>query len=128
VMFSCSAHRDEYERFEPIFIRAMETLAFAFAQSEPAAPTNDPEPAEADLAEIPVAIVNRSSSSINVRSGPGTQFSVVGGLPRNSEVEVIGRSEAGGWLKIASPSGWISAELVSLSVPVENLAIVEVEP
>jgi tetratricopeptide (TPR) repeat protein len=128
VMFSCSAHRDEYERFEPIFIRAMETLAFAFAQSEPAAPTNDPEPAEADLAEIPVAIVNRSSSSINVRSGPGTQFSVVGGLPRNSEVEVIGRSEAGDWLKIASPSGWISVELVSLSVPVENLAIVEVEP
>ena len=63
-----------------------------------------------------------------MRSGGGTQFGIVGGLPRDSEVEVIGRNQASDWLKIADPRGWIFAELVSVSIPIESLPVVGEEP
>jgi hypothetical protein len=125
LMFSCSARPSEYERFEPIFSRAMESLAFEFGTTGSSIPTSLPEGIENTPVSRPVAVVDRSGSSINVRSGPGTSFTVVGGLPRDSQVEVLGRNQAGDWLKISEPSGWIFAELVSLSVSVENLPILE---
>jgi hypothetical protein len=125
LMFSCSAHRDSYERFEPVFMRAMDTLAFDFAQTGSITPTIQPMQTEVLPAVKAIAIVDRSGSSINVRAGAGTQFGIVGGLPRNSEVEVVGRNPDGDWLKIAEPPGWIFAELVSLSLPVESLPVIE---
>jgi hypothetical protein len=125
MMFSCSASRDEYERFEPFFERAIDTLTFGFAESGSSTATIQPEQTETVSAAQAIAIVDRSGSSINVRSGAGTQYGIVGGLPRNSEVEVIGRNRAGDWLKINEPEGWIYAELISLSVSVEDLPVVE---
>jgi hypothetical protein len=127
MMFSCSAHRDAYVRFEPVFIRAMETLTFEVA---PGGLDTTAVPLEEEVtpAANAVATVDRSGSSVNVRSGAGTQFGVIGGLPRNSEVEVLGRNQVGDWLKIAEPSGWIYAELVSVSVPVDSLPVILDEP
>jgi hypothetical protein len=54
----------------------------------------------------------------NVRSGPGTDYGVIGSLSRDDDVIVLGVSEDGGWYEVAIPgmgSGWLSAETVRIS-------------
>jgi hypothetical protein len=121
ILFGCSAHPSRYAEFEPIFAQAMSSLQFSFApEATPEPSSTAPEPTSTAEPEI-FAIVNQSS--INVRSGPGTTYAVVGGLARNAEIQVVGRNEAGDWLKIADPQGWVSAALVILPVPVQEIPV-----
>jgi hypothetical protein len=52
-------------------------------------------------------------SKVNLRSGPGTNYAVIGSVPANSEVTVIGRNEDGAWLRLKSNAAeqvWVTAE------------------
>lgn len=52
------------------------------------------------------------AATLNVRSGPGTNYGRVSGLTQGDQVDIIGRDSACTWLKVALPSGatgWISA-------------------
>jgi hypothetical protein len=67
---------------------------------------------------------------INVRSGPGVEYSLLGQLLAGQQVPAIGRSAGGDWVQIAfpgAPSGvaWVYAWLVMLS---GELPIVEPPP
>lgn len=78
-------------------------------------PTATPRPtAEATLQTVPVArILNR----INVRSGPGTMYPVVGGLVPDARVEIVGRNDAADWWQVVfaqDATGWVSAPLVEV--------------
>lgn len=53
----------------------------------------------------------RSESSVNVRSGPGTQYDVVGQLDPGERVNVTGSS--GGWSHING--GWVSSNYLTAS-------------
>lgn len=53
-------------------------------------------------------------TALNVRTGPGTQYRVVGSLPAGATAEIVGKSPNGHWWKIACPPGtgaecWASA-------------------
>jgi len=52
---------------------------------------------------------------VNMRNGPGTQYSVVGKLQRNNEVEVL-QDPGAGWVKLqvieTGRIGWMSAKLL----------------
>lgn len=57
---------------------------------------------------------------VNVRTGPGTNFPVIGVAPFGREGEIIGRSANGAWWVVAVPSaaggmGWVSADFVAAS-------------
>lgn len=57
---------------------------------------------------------------VNIRSGPGTNFPVLGVAPFGAEGEIIGRSANGAWWVVAIPSapggsGWVSADFVAAS-------------
>jgi heat shock protein HslJ len=57
-------------------------------------------------------------AGINVRTGPGTNFPVLGTAPYATEGEIIGRSVDGRWWVVAVPSapggsGWVSADFVA---------------
>jgi heat shock protein HslJ len=57
---------------------------------------------------------------VNVRSGPGTNFPVLGVAPFGAEGEIIGRSANSAWWVVAIPaapggSGWVSADFVAAS-------------
>lgn len=57
---------------------------------------------------------------INVRSGPGTYYALVGKLLAGQSVPAIGRSAGGDWVQIVLPSapggvGWVYSWLVTLS-------------
>lgn len=77
------------------------------------------------MAALPPAILTAGSSvnrGANLRGGPGTTYPVVGGATAGQSVEVVGRSMAGDWLKLADGT-WIAAFLVDGVPP--GLSIVE---
>ena len=58
--------------------------------------------------------VSTSSKNLNVRSGAGTGYSIVGSLRKGTAVTVA--STSGGWSRITSPvSGWVSNSYLSAS-------------
>lgn len=72
----------------------------------------------------PVGTVNESL--VNLRSGPGTNYEVVGQVSGQTQLEIIGRNEAGTWWQICCPAGapansWISADLADLAISREQV-------
>lgn len=53
---------------------------------------------------------------LNVRSGPGTTFAIVGKLPAGSAVTILGADDSGAWLQVSaaelSEPGWVAADFV----------------
>ncbi|HLV33755.1 MAG TPA: SH3 domain-containing protein [Spirillospora sp.] len=70
--------------------------------------------------------------TVNVRSGPSTQFDIVGKLEDGDTVPVLGRdSDATRWLYVALPDGtegWVAVFTVTLSGSVDSLAIIHPTP
>ena len=66
----------------------------------------------------------------NVRSGPGTDFPVVGGLYENEQAALLGRNQTGDWLQLQLPESvaWIFAPLVQTTVPIAELPVVDPPP
>jgi hypothetical protein len=59
-------------------------------------------------------------SGLNVRTGPGTAYPIVGGLSQGDVVEVVGKNTAGTWLQMVYPAdsdgrAWIAAAYVDLT-------------
>jgi uncharacterized protein YraI len=54
----------------------------------------------------PVKRATVNANVLNVRSGPGTNFSVVGTLPKTEEVFII--TESGDWCRLALEEKWLS--------------------
>lgn len=57
------------------------------------------------------------SQALNVRSGPGTSFPVIGGLAISDTVEILYRDQGGSWWQICCTKpderqGWVSAPLI----------------
>lgn len=66
-----------------------------------------------------VAIVTMEQDQINVRSGPSTDYPIIGVLIAGQQVPALGRSVGGDWVQIAYPGvtggvAWVYAPLVTL--------------
>lgn len=76
----------------------------------------------------PTAQVAMTGSRLNIRSGPGTTFGVIGkALPREIFV-ALGRSSDSTWVQLAVPDlagglGWVAANFVTLSEPIADLPV-----
>lgn len=60
--------------------------------------------------------VKTPNSVINIRSGPGTNFEVVGQIKSSGVYTIIGEASGQGatkWLQLKSGAGWISADVVT---------------
>jgi len=97
-------------------------VSMAFGRGVSAAALESPAPSP------PMGRV--TAYGLNVRTGPGIAYSIIGGLSRGDVVEVVGKNAAGTWLQIAYPStgsghrptgaegrAWVAAAYVD---PVEN--------
>lgn len=105
------------------------TVTPAPAQPEAAAAT--PVPTELPPTATPApptpapARLTITSDLVNVRSGPGTDFGLVGTAATGESFEVTGRNAAGDWWQICCVNGqpaWVFGELAT----VENAAAVAV--
>lgn len=74
-------------------------------------------------------VVATAFQTINVRSGPGTQFEIVGQLAEGDIVPVNGReSEESRWYRVTLPDGqegWVSSYTVMLDTPPDDIPVVE---
>lgn len=78
----------------------------------------------------PVAVVNADQDQINVRSGPGTDYPIVGILVAGQSVPALGKSPGGNWVMVAYPgvAGGV-AWVYSFNITVKGeLPIVEPPP
>lgn len=94
------------------------------SSDEPAAdtaedPAAEPAPAEPQQAEAVVSI-----ALLNVRSGPGINYNILGGINQGERYAITGRNELGDWWQIDynGQPGWVFGELVT----VENASNVSV--
>jgi hypothetical protein len=69
-----------------------------------------------------------TGSVVNLRSGPGTGYGVVGRAAAGERLAVTGRNGNASWLQIAvkGKQGWISAQLVKTAGAVAGLPVVQV--
>lgn len=65
---------------------------------------------------------------VNIRSGPGTDYAVIGGLAPNAYIVVTGQNN--GWYTGSTiyGAGWIAGSVVTLSGPCNNLPVVNAPP
>ena len=65
------------------------------------------------------ASVKVNADIINVRSGPGTAYPVIGRLDGGATQKIVGKSEDGKWWQIATKegTGWVAGELVTADGP-----------
>jgi uncharacterized protein YraI len=90
----------------------------------PVVPTPVPPSAVQPLPPTGTGAVATALDSINVRSGPSTNYPSYGTAPAGSTAPVIGVSADGGWWQISVSTatipegvGWVSADYVSVSNP-----------
>lgn len=67
------------------------------------------------------------TAALNVRSGPGLNYTAIGLVFDGQMVTMLGRDVSYGWVKVQTPSGqtgWVASGLITPNVPLANLAVV----
>jgi len=67
-----------------------------------------------------------TSNTLNVRSGPGTNYSVVASLKKGDAVDIVGRSKDSQWARLNLPKvaeAWVSAQYLDISIDFARMAI-----
>lgn len=74
-----------------------------------------------NAASVTTGTVNTSSSSLNVRSGPGSNYGVIGRVAKGAQVTILG--EENGWYKITfgTSEGYVSKDYIG------NITTVEID-
>lgn len=68
----------------------------------------------------------QASTSLNVRSGPGTAYPVVGALSSGQPADIVAKNPEGDWWQITLPSGtsgWVYGPLVQATGDTTSIAI-----
>ncbi len=103
----------------------------ATASTTPSA-TSTPSPtATATMPSTPTmtsapAFIVKGGSAINVRSGPGTVYPVIGALQPGETRPVTGRTAAGDWWQFDfnGQKGWVSSQVAETSSQISSIAVV----
>lgn len=65
--------------------------------------------------------------ALNVRSGPGVDYSVLVAIPWGTNVSLLGRAAHTNWVKVRLASGqegWVNASFLDASVSIANLPVI----
>jgi uncharacterized protein YraI len=74
--------------------------------------------------DIPHIVIN--TGFLNLRSGPGAQYSIVATLPGGTELPVIGRAEDGVWYLVrgAFGQGWVNNEFTVFRGSIDAVPVI----
>jgi tetratricopeptide (TPR) repeat protein len=78
---------------------------------------------------IPDAVVN--AEALNLRSGPGMVYDILGVLKRGDCLEITCRSPEGDWLEVGCPDGeegWVARWLLKVNVDMASVPVCQVSP
>lgn len=91
-----------------------------------------PTPAEPTATPTPEGVTVTVLQNMNVRSGPGTNYPIVGAGTVGQATKVLGRNDDGTWLQVEFPStsgvGWVFAELVQVTGDPQGVAVAQAPP
>lgn len=76
-----------------------------------AAPANEPSEASQQAQLI-------TPGAVNIRSGPGINYTVIGALSANTAMPIVGRNGEGSWWQIKTPNdtrGWVANSVVNVT-------------
>jgi hypothetical protein len=92
--------------------------------STPTVSAPSPTPTEASSPTVEARLL----ANLNLRQGPGTGYAIVGKLPAESDVTVVGQNEDGSWLVIETETGtaWIAGEPDLVEIDRTSLAALAV--
>ena len=104
-------------------------LTATTAATGDASPQTTPAPPAA-APEITGPAITIIVEGANLRTGPGTDFPVVGGLYQDDKAPLLGRNQNGDWLQVQLPetTAWIFAPLVQTTLPIADLPTIEPPP
>ena len=89
-------------------------------------PTNTPVPRTDTPVSVPHFTVN--SEQVNVRTGPGTAFSIIGTVEQGDRYDIGGRNVDGDWLEfccVNGQRGWIYAQLLIVSQETTSIPLAQ---
>ncbi len=96
------------------------------SEQPPPAATNTPVPPTDTPVSVPHFIVN--SEQVNVRTGPGTVFSIIGTVEQGDRFDIGGRNGDGDWLEfccVNGQRGWIYAQLLIVSQETTSIPLAQ---
>ena len=69
-------------------------------------------------------VISAAGTAVNVRSGPGTQYAVIGNLAAGQSYPALGQLSGGEWYQVSvnGQSGWVAASVTQLDGDCANLA------
>ena len=105
------------------------TASTAAVSTGDASPQTTPVPPAA-APEITGPAITIIVEGANLRTGPGTDYPVVGGLYQDEKAPLLGRNQNGDWLQVQLPEtiAWIFAPLVETTIPITELPLVDPPP
>jgi len=88
----------------------------------PAQPPNNPPPG-------PSGVMAMATSTLRIRSGPGTEWDQIGSLPAGVAVPVLGRNASSYWILIdyQGLQGWVAAWLCVFNGDLETVPVLLIE-
>ena len=93
--------------------------------------TETPGPTRKTAVALGVSATTNTTTA--VRAAPGERTAVRGTLPRGTDVQIDGRTEDSGWMRIIFPRnselhGWVDARYLDIAGDVDTLAVATAEP
>jgi len=91
-------------------------------------PTTEPSPPTTAASGVPFAA---ASKVVNMRSGPGTNYPVVGAARVGSQYEITGRNQDGSWLEVCcvnTKPAWVARSIVTVVGDAGAVALAESIP
>ncbi|MBI1879405.1 MAG: SH3 domain-containing protein, partial [Chloroflexi bacterium] len=86
------------------------------------------EPPVQNISSNPLPLVTAGENNVNIRSGPGTDYPIIGPLAAGQSLEIVGRNADSSWWQVVAPAGlgWVAAQVTSASDVSDSLPVVEV--
>lgn len=100
----------------------------------PAEPTATPLPTETPTptaTAVPQTPRVAADSAINLRSGPGRAYPVIGRMQAGQEIDIIGRNASGDWWQLAwqgAGQAWVAGTVVRVLGPIDTVTVAKVIP
>lgn len=94
--------------------------------TQPLPPTATPT---ATPTSVPYVVVD--AQGLNVRSGPGTLYPIIGLMRQGDEADIVARNDEGTWWQVRfddGSQGWVYAALVTAFGPTEQIALAQHVP
>jgi uncharacterized protein YraI len=107
-------------------------VAPALAQDATPAPTEEVSPQPTVQAPLVAAtdLFVTSQFRVNVRSGPGTDYTILGRMTPADGLDITGQNAGADWLRVNfnGQEGWVFMDVVNVNGAIENAPVAEAGP